>query len=745
MAEKHRTSRSDAEFLRFARFACVAASFASVTTIARAESRRAQDADGPTSLPPIDVAAPVRTPDQALQSDGSAADGYAASLISGVGPFTQRRILDTPLNVSVLSRELVDNLQVYTLTDLAKVSPFLQNYVPASYTDSASVTIRGFGTASFGSSSGVMQTQDGFKTLGSNVQDLEDKERVEVVTGVTGFLNGQNAPGGMINFVQKRPTATPLANVTLGAFNNSSGYVHGDFGGPVPGHPELGYRVNIVEQYGPTQISDQTINRQLVTAALDVHLGPDALWQIEAGYRNNLIHALEASWGAYYDTPNYPGAPDSSRDWSQKWTYNHKQIAHADTTLAVKLAPFLGSRTGFRFADQQSSFLATENDFVSADGAYDQTVWASDGFHTSSMSAYQYLDAKFDSFGAAHTLTVGVNGVSQNFTVPRNWWSEDTPYYPGASSVFAGPVYIAKPAYFNSVDASAQLRQTTQNFNLFIGDQIDITQYLTIMAGVTQATVKQYTYNPQTNARQSAYDRSAWVPAASILVKPTDWLSTYFSYLEGLDQGQIAPNNATNAGVVLPPTRSSSYEAGVKAKLGGALLTFNYFDTERGYAFTRFNGDGTRTLVQDGRERHNGVELGVSGKILEGLTLLGGVTIFDPRVSNATNAQLEGKRPWDVANHMVKFYAEYDLPWLAGLTMTGGVNHVGNFYSDIYNTLKVPAYTTFDLGLRYQTVLAGTPLIFRVNVNNVADTHYWLTDSYLGASRTAAFSVAAKF
>ncbi|WP_400766502.1 TonB-dependent receptor [Methylosinus sporium] len=701
-----------------------------------------------TALPPIDVAAPpstARTPDQTLQSDGTAADGYAASLLSGLGPLGQRRILDTPLNVSVMSSELVDNLQVYSLTDLAKVSPFIQNYVPASYTDTAGVTIRGFGTASVGSSSGVLQTQDGFKTLGSNIQDLEDKERVEVVTGVTGFLNGQNSPGGMINFVQKRPTATPLVNVTAGAFNNTSGYIHGDFGGPVPGHTEIGYRVNIVEQYGPTFISDQMTNRQLVTGAVDIHLGPDALLQVEAGYRNNLVHALEASWGVYYDTPNYPAAPDPSRNWSQKWTYNHTQTTHADTTLTWKIAPFLTSRSGFRFADQKSSFLATENDFVASNGTYDQTVWASDGFQRSTMSGYQYLDAKFDTFGAKHTLTFGANGVSQNFSTPRNWWTEDTPYYPSASSVLVGPVYIWKPNYLTSLDGSQKLRQTTQNLNLFVGDQIDITDYVTIMAGVTRATIDQFTYNPDTGVRQASYEKSSWAPAASFLVKPTDWLSTYFSYLEGVDQGQVAPTNATNSGEIMSPTRSTSYEAGVKAKLGGALFTFNYFDTERGYAFLQSNADGTRTLVQDGRERHKGVELGVSGKITDSLTLLGGVTIFDPRVTNASTPKLENKRPWDVANHMVKLYAEYDFPWLRGLTFTGGVNHVGNFYSDIYNTTKIPAYTTIDLGLRYQTAVTGTPLTFRVSVNNVADRHYWLTDSYLGSPRTVAFSVAAKF
>jgi iron complex outermembrane recepter protein len=42
-------------------------------------------------------------------------------------------------------------------------------------------------------------------------------------------------------------------------------------------------------------------------------------------------------------------------------------------------------------------------------------------------------------------------------------------------------------------------------------------------------------------------------PAVGIVVKPRDWLSVYGTYIEGLEEGGIAPITAINSGEVLPP------------------------------------------------------------------------------------------------------------------------------------------------------------------------------------------------
>jgi iron complex outermembrane receptor protein len=77
------------------------------------------------------------------------------------------------------------------------------------------------------------------------------------------------------------------------------------------------------------------------------------------------------------------------------------------------------------------------------------------------------------------------------------------------------------------------------------------------------------------------------------------------------------------------------------------------------------------------------------------------------------------------------------------------VSYVGSSYFDAVNTLLVPAYAVGDVGLRYETAFNGTPVIMRLNVQNVADHHYWIQNGAgaiaLGFPRTYTFSATAKF
>ena len=92
---------------------------------------------------------------------------------------------------------------------------------------------------------------------------------------------------------------------------------------------------------------------------------------------------------------------------------------------------------------------------------------------------------------------------------------------------------------------------------------------------------------------------------------------------------------------------------------------------------------------------------------------------------------------------------EWDTPFVPGLTALGRVIYTGSAYTSIANTQTVPGWTTVDLGLRYRTVLATTPVTLRALVTNIADAHYWIANptGYLisGPPRTLWLSAAAEF
>ncbi|MFV7791688.1 TonB-dependent receptor domain-containing protein, partial [Aliarcobacter lanthieri] len=65
----------------------------------------------------------------------------------------------------------------------------------------------------------------------------------------------------------------------------------------------------------------------------------------------------------------------------------------------------------------------------------------------------------------------------------------------------------------------------------------------------------------------SKYDKSEFTPTLSLMYKPFDYLTTYVTYIESLEQGIIVGTQFSNANEVLPPLVSKQYEVGLKYNL----------------------------------------------------------------------------------------------------------------------------------------------------------------------------------
>ncbi|MCR2292238.1 TonB-dependent siderophore receptor, partial [Salmonella enterica] len=90
------------------------------------------------------------------------------------------------------------------------------------------------------------------------------------------------------------------------------------------------------------------------------------------------------------------------------------------------------------------------------------------------------------------------------------------------------------------------------------------------------------------------------------------------------EQGGVAPDEAVNRLQVLPPMRSKQRELGVKAELGGVLVSGALFDIEKSYEYS----NNANVYVQDGIQRHRGAEVSAVGKVTDAWTVMGGVTLL---------------------------------------------------------------------------------------------------------------------
>jgi iron complex outermembrane receptor protein len=143
-----------------------------------------------------------------------------------------------------------------------------------------------------------------------------------------------------------------------------------------------------------------------------------------------------------------------------------------------------------------------------------------------------------------------------------------------------------------------------------------------------------------------------------------------------------------------------------------------------------------------------GLELSAYGEVLRRLRLMASATFYDPKVSGTAGGAQDGNAPGGVPKFAFNLGADYDLPWVQGLSVNGRIIHTGAQYYDSSNALRLPAWTRYDVGLRYETKVAAKDVVLRANIENLFGSRYWIQQgTYLtnAAPRTVLVSAQVDF
>lgn len=167
---------------------------------------------------------------------------------------------------------------------------------------------------------------------------------------------------------------------------------------------------------------------------------------------------------------------------------------------------------------------------------------------------------------------------------------------------------------------------------------------------------------------ETSYDEEKISPSGGILFKATDELSLYANYMEGLSQGKIAPSTSRNEDEIFPPFISRQVEVGAKYDFGSFALTAAAFQIRQPAYETNAT---SRLFGPNGKRQNRGVELSAFGEPLKGFRLLGGVMYIDSKLTNTTNGTYDGNRAPATPEYNVNLGAEWDVPGVEGLTLTG--------------------------------------------------------------------------
>lgn len=317
---------------------------------------------------------------------------------------------------------------------------------------------------------------------------------------------------------------------------------------------------------------------------------------------------------------------------------------------------------------------------------------------------------------------------------------------------------IRNPVFQASGYSIVDNPNSTKNGNgtqvgFFVSDRIWLTDQLSVLGGIRFDNYHSTydTFNGTTTTRTNSTSE-IFSPKASIIYEPTKDYNFYASYATSASPpGQYVTNaaNTLNAGQPsLDPEKNESFEIGAKASLlGGRLgLTGAVFRVNKSNAF--YTDPGTGDLVATGeKQRVQGVEVGVTGKITKAWTVLAAYTYLDSEVLTGAST---GNEVGFVPRNAFSIWTTYDLTshfaTLPGkLEVGGGVVYRDEYFTTSANTYQIPATFSLDAFLsyefdRYRIALNGYNL-----TNNLNYDAGFSSRAIVGQGRAGTISVSAKF
>jgi iron complex outermembrane receptor protein len=643
---------------------------------------------------------------------------------ASIGGFTDAPLLQTPASITVIDRQQMQEFSIRNSSDAMKFDASVSDaYNAVGYAENFS--IRGFNLDNTSS-----YRKDGIAIPGDTQIPLENKERIEVLKGLAGLQAGVATPGGIVNYVTKRPTATDLRSATVEVRERGTLYGSVDLGGRFD-DKRFGYRINAAGEKLRSYVKGADGERQFVSGAFDWQITPDALLQLDVDYQHK----------SQLTAPGYQLIRGVSLPTgiSQTMLLNQQPWAKPVDTKSTNA----GLRFEYRFDDAWRATVSMNKHWFKRDdytafpygcstegkgfypgycsnGDYDVYDYRSLGEKKSPFGAQAMLQGKFATGAVRHELTLGTS----LFT--RSDEAGDYVYdYVGTSNIYHNLLVPSSPSQTGPVFE----RRSENERALFAQDIVTLSPQFKLHTGLRYVQVKRDEYIPDENSgvanapRTYAHsDESFALPSVALVYSPNQDWNVYAALTHGLEHGGIAPIETTNQNTALAPSRSKQFEIGVKGAINNdTTVAAALFQIRKGHEFT----NAANTFVRAGDETHRGLELSAEGKINAGLHYGLSLLALHTEQQGTGQSDFDGKRVTDVPNLRTSAWVEYAVPAVAGLKVNAAWQYAGEKAFDLANTVNVPGYHLFDVGASYATRLAGAATTLRFGVNNVFDKFYW--------------------
>ncbi len=649
-----------------------------------------------------------------------------------LGALGNTELLDAPFAISGYTEQAVRDVQARRLIDVLAVDPAVRS------TNSESNAVDVLFLRGQYLLSADVSFNETFAVVDTRRIAMEQFERVEVLKGPSALLNGispnSTTNGGAINLVPKRGTDVPLTRLTLAGSSHGQAGGHVDVGRRFGEEHEWGLRINAAKREGATGVVAEKVGTEHLSVALD-YAGDKLRASVDVAQNRRQFdgfpqfHRFNAGF-------ELPAPPPTTQAISQAWDSSDTESVSLVTRLEYDLTPdstVFGVLGGVNY--KESNLNAGSTRLIAANGNFtaQPSVFATGSNMRSGELGWR---VRFNTGQVKHQMVLGYSrftGDGQSLT--RTIGSAFT-------SNLYNPVFVAAPTPPTGLPF-LRFQDTTSDSVSVVDSMHLLDDRLHLVAGLRYQKLDIGEYASGVEVRR--FMQSAMAPSVGASYKLMPTTSVYANYAEGLSQGPVAGGTTANKGEVFPPFKGKQVEAGLKYDAGAFGASAALFQILQPVSFV----NSANYLVMDGEQVNRGVELSVFGEVAKGMRLNAGLALFDALQSKTLNAANDGKKAIGIPDYSLVLGGEWDVRAWPGLTLTGRYTKVDKQYASADNTQSIPAFDTYDLGLRYSTRVAGKSTVFRVSIENVTDSSHWLAvrTGFLTRStpRTALFSVSTEF
>ena len=540
------------------------------------------------------------------------------------------------------------------------------------------------------------------------------------------------APTGLVDYSLTQPRAKPSYSLTL---DSGSSFALGLGGSIEFKQPLSGERLGLSGGIGfrdAHRTEGGTSAARAIGATVAWRPAPGAELLLFAG--DFRFRSDEARPTLFLSGIAGPPLLKRGEDLSQSWTGRNSDTWLWGAIGKVPLGSGLRIESGLFYTrrDLHTSFADLYTGVQSSGAASGHRIVADAGSIDASLSGETRLVRQWRSGSLSQQVTLSLRGRHK-----MRHFGGTASFQFGPSSLLAN-ANIFKPAYTFGPKNRDRVDQLTYG----LAWSLVSTRGFALDAGLSKTSyTKTIDFADPLQADPVTRDRPiTWNVSASLAL--TTGLSLYAGASHGQEEALIAPDVAVNRSEAPPAIHTRQIEGGVKLALSPRLtLIAGAFSITKPY----FNLDSASRYRQLGSLNNRGIELSLTGQLVPGFNVVGGLLLLDPRISGeAVSSGQIGPRPvGQVRRHGV---LNFDWRPRAGKSPVSFDLAVESFSSRVgnsANTLSAAPRTVVNLGARYRFHMGPGTFLLRPLVQNLFDNYGWQVSTSGGWTYTAprAFTV----